>query len=147
MNGTEPILTVAFFRTASGNEPVREWLKSQPREEHRILGEDIKPVQFGCRLECRSFASSTGFVGSPFPPAPSHRTSHLHQRRRPNGLAPRVHQGIADDAAGGCGTCENAAATAMKREHIGSDFDGFLQEDAFWRGARLARSNGRRVAD
>ena len=47
MNGTEPILSVAFFRTGSGNEPVREWIKSLPREERRIIGEDIKTVQFG----------------------------------------------------------------------------------------------------
>src|SRR5438132_5710099 len=50
MNGTEPILSVAFFRTASGNEPVREWLKSLPREERRNIGEDIKTVQFGWPL-------------------------------------------------------------------------------------------------
>ena len=50
MNGQEPILTVAFFRTAAGNEPVREWLKALPREERRILGEDIKTVQFGWPL-------------------------------------------------------------------------------------------------
>ena len=50
MNGTEPILSVAFFRTASGNEPAREWLKSLPREERRIIGEDIKTVQFGWPL-------------------------------------------------------------------------------------------------
>ena len=46
MNGTEPILSVAFFRTASGNEPAREWLKPLPREERRIIGEDLKTVQF-----------------------------------------------------------------------------------------------------
>ena len=50
MNGTEPILAVAFFRTASGNEPVREWLKSLPREERRVIGEDLKTVQFGWPL-------------------------------------------------------------------------------------------------
>ena len=50
MNGIEPILTVAFFRTASGNEPVREWLKSLPREEPRIIGENLKTVQFGWPL-------------------------------------------------------------------------------------------------
>ena len=33
MNGTEPILSVSFFRTASGNEPVREWLRSLPRDQ------------------------------------------------------------------------------------------------------------------
>ena len=50
MNGTEPILSVAFFRTASSNEPVREWLRALPREERRIIGEDIKTVQFGWPL-------------------------------------------------------------------------------------------------
>src|SRR6266481_18868 len=50
MNGTEPSLVVTFFRTASGNEPVREWLKSLPREERRIIGEDIKTVQLGWPL-------------------------------------------------------------------------------------------------
>ena len=50
MNGQEPILSVAFFRTASGNEPTREWLKSLPREERRIIGENIKAVQFGWPL-------------------------------------------------------------------------------------------------
>lgn len=50
MNGHEPILAVAFFRTETGREPVREWLKSLPREERRIIGEDIKTVQFGWPL-------------------------------------------------------------------------------------------------
>jgi phage-related protein len=50
MNGTEPILSAAFFRTAADREPVREWLRSLPREERRIIGEDIKTVQFGWPL-------------------------------------------------------------------------------------------------
>ena len=40
-------LTVVFFRTQRGSEPVREWLKSLPADEKRILGEDIKTAQFG----------------------------------------------------------------------------------------------------
>ena len=47
MDAPEPILFVAFFRTETGREPVREWLKSLPRENRRIIGEDIKTVQFG----------------------------------------------------------------------------------------------------
>ena len=50
MNGQEPILSVAFFRTEAGREPVREWLKSFPREHRKIIGEDIKTVQFGWPL-------------------------------------------------------------------------------------------------
>jgi phage-related protein len=50
MNGQEPILSVAFFRTETGREPVREWVKSLPREQRKIIGEDIKTVQFGWPL-------------------------------------------------------------------------------------------------
>jgi phage-related protein len=50
MDEREPILGVAFFRTETGREPVREWLKSLPREERRSIGEDIKTVQFGWPL-------------------------------------------------------------------------------------------------
>jgi phage-related protein len=39
-------LTVLFFKTEGGNEPVREWLLSLPREERRIIGEDILKVQY-----------------------------------------------------------------------------------------------------
>jgi phage-related protein len=49
MNG-EPALRVAFYRTDSGREPVREWLLSLPRAERRAIGEDIKTVQFGWPL-------------------------------------------------------------------------------------------------
>jgi phage-related protein len=50
MDAPEPILSVAFFRTETGREPVREWLKSLPREHRRIIGEAIKTVQFGWPL-------------------------------------------------------------------------------------------------
>jgi phage-related protein len=43
---TSPILTVVFFRTDSGREPVREWLKSLDKEDRKAIGEDIKLVQF-----------------------------------------------------------------------------------------------------
>jgi phage-related protein len=37
-----------FFRTDSGGEPVREWLKGLPSSEDRKrIGEDIKTVEFG----------------------------------------------------------------------------------------------------
>jgi phage-related protein len=50
METPKQILAVAFFATTSKNEPVREWLRSLPREERRIIGEDIKAVQFGWPL-------------------------------------------------------------------------------------------------
>ena len=39
-------LPAVFFQTEAGREPVREWLKGLPKEERRIIGEDIMTVQF-----------------------------------------------------------------------------------------------------
>lgn len=41
------ILGVRFFRTELGNEPVREWLSNLPRQDRRVIGTDIKTVQYG----------------------------------------------------------------------------------------------------
>jgi len=38
-------LAVVFYRTQSGNEPVREWLKNMAREERHLIGEDLLTVQ------------------------------------------------------------------------------------------------------
>jgi len=43
-------LGVRFFRTARGNEPVREWLNALGRGERRAIGEEIKTVQLGWPL-------------------------------------------------------------------------------------------------
>jgi len=42
----EKILVVSFFLTKSGKEPVRDWLRSLEKEVRKIIGEDIKLVQF-----------------------------------------------------------------------------------------------------
>lgn len=41
----EKMLTVAFYKTAAGNEPVRDWLKGLAREDKKTIGEDIKAVE------------------------------------------------------------------------------------------------------
>lgn len=43
-------LNVVFFRTESGAEPVRRWLKSLAISHKKAIGEDIKTVQFGWPL-------------------------------------------------------------------------------------------------
>jgi hypothetical protein len=45
--GREPILGVSFYRTAAGNEPVRQWLKDLKREDRKSIGQDIKTAQYG----------------------------------------------------------------------------------------------------
>ena len=46
----KPVLSVCFFRTDAGAEPVRAWLKDFPAIDRKIIGEDIKTVQFGWPL-------------------------------------------------------------------------------------------------
>ena len=43
-------LKVLFFRTTSGSEPVRTWLKSLSVDEKKAIGCEIKVVQFGWPL-------------------------------------------------------------------------------------------------
>jgi phage-related protein len=45
-NPNEKTMSVHFFKTHAGNEPVRDWLKLRTREEKRVIGEDIKAVEF-----------------------------------------------------------------------------------------------------
>ena len=39
-----------FFRTEAGNEPVREFLRDLRPEDRKIIGIDIKEIQFGWPL-------------------------------------------------------------------------------------------------
>lgn len=43
-------LEVVFYRTASGKEPVREWLQGFAKEDKKTIGGDIKTVQYGWPL-------------------------------------------------------------------------------------------------
>ncbi|MBF0217123.1 MAG: type II toxin-antitoxin system RelE/ParE family toxin [Candidatus Omnitrophica bacterium] len=46
MNVQHP-LNVFFYRTDTGNEPVRDWLKGLSKSEMKRIGVDIKTVQYG----------------------------------------------------------------------------------------------------
>jgi phage-related protein len=39
-------LKVVFFKTETGNEPVREWLKELSKEDCKVIGTDILTVQY-----------------------------------------------------------------------------------------------------
>jgi len=39
-------LPAAFYQLPSGREPVREWLKALAVEDRKIIGTDIKDVEF-----------------------------------------------------------------------------------------------------
>ena len=39
-------LKVVFFKTDTGNEPVREWLKELSKDDCKVIGADILTVQY-----------------------------------------------------------------------------------------------------
>lgn len=50
MDDENLILQVRFYRSAAGNEPVREWLSELSAEDRKAIGKDIKTVQFSWPL-------------------------------------------------------------------------------------------------
>ena len=46
MNSGLKRLPARFYRSDSGREPVRDWLKGLDADERRIIGEDVKDVEF-----------------------------------------------------------------------------------------------------
>lgn len=46
----DKIITVQFFKTELGNEPVKEWLLSLEKDDRKIIGADIKTAEYGWPL-------------------------------------------------------------------------------------------------
>ncbi|MBW4446413.1 MAG: type II toxin-antitoxin system RelE/ParE family toxin [Spirirestis rafaelensis WJT71-NPBG6] len=44
---TEKRIPAKFYQNENGKEPVRDWLKNLDRQERRLIGADIKTVEFG----------------------------------------------------------------------------------------------------
>jgi len=63
-------LPAAFFALPSGREPVREWLKALPAADRKVIGEDIKDVEFSWPIGmplCRSLGGGLWEVRSDLP--------------------------------------------------------------------------------
>ena len=63
-------IPLAFWRSAAGREPVREWLNELPREDKRTIGRDIAKVQFGWPVGlplCRPLSGGLWEVRSALP--------------------------------------------------------------------------------
>lgn len=44
------IISVNFYKTSQGTEPVRQWLLSLKKDDKKIIGQDVKTVEFGWPL-------------------------------------------------------------------------------------------------
>jgi phage-related protein len=63
-------IPLAFWRSASGREPVREWLSELSRNDRRTIGRDIAKVQFGWPVGlplCRSLGGGLWEMRSSLP--------------------------------------------------------------------------------
>ena len=53
-------ITSLFYESATGKKPVREWLLSLSKEDRKVIGEDIKTVEYGFPIgmpTCRKLGS------------------------------------------------------------------------------------------
>jgi phage-related protein len=41
------VLNIIFYKKSSGGEPVKDWLKSLSKEDMKLIGQDLKTVEFG----------------------------------------------------------------------------------------------------
>ncbi len=63
-------LPAVFYALPSGREPVREWLRTLNAEDRKIIGEDIKDVEFAWPIGlplCRALGSGLWEVRSTLP--------------------------------------------------------------------------------
>ena len=64
------VLPVSFYRLASGREPVREWLQALTIADKRVIGQDLKTVEYGWPVGmplCRSLGEGLWEVRSNLP--------------------------------------------------------------------------------
>lgn len=63
-------IPLAFWRSATGREPVREWLKALGSDDKKAIGRDIAKVQFGWPVGlplCRPLSGGLWEVRSSLP--------------------------------------------------------------------------------
>jgi phage-related protein len=93
-------LSVIFYRTPRGAEPVRDWLNDLPQEHRRTLGHDIGNVEYGWPVGmplCRSLGGGLWEVRTNLP---SHRTARvIFHRSGPHGAAAWFREADAENAA------------------------------------------------
>lgn len=133
---SNPLLSVRFFASSAGNEPVREWLLGLGRDDRRIVGSDIKTAQYGWPLGMPLIRQArAGTVGGPLAHSGRHRQGGVHGEWFRDGAAARVREEVSEDA---CSRPEDGKAAArgpsegvsmVDNKHIGGDLDDFLREE------------------
>src|SRR6266511_4731944 len=86
-------LNAVFLRLESGSEPVREWLKSLPKDERKAIGEGhcLRAVQVADRQTARRSPTRRRLGGSNIADQ-SYRADTIRGRGPAHGTAAWVHQ-------------------------------------------------------
>ena len=125
---------------------MREWLKDLPKNERRIIGEDIMTVQFRWPLGMPlvdNLGSGIWEIRSKLPT--SDRTNFyfsVHPRR--NRSAPRIHQENAKNSTGGQSfssatqKCLHQKQLKLRNKHRGSSFEDFLKQEGLLENVQAA---------
>jgi hypothetical protein len=96
-------LPARFYRSDSGREPVREWLKGLESADRRIIGEDIKEIEFAWPIGMplvRSLGRRIWEVRSSLPHGRISRVLFL-RRAGLHGAPARLHEEDPEDTRAG----------------------------------------------
>lgn len=123
-------MSVHFFRTASGGEPVREWLLSLSKEDRSAIGKDIKTAEYGWPVGmpiCRSMGDGLWEVRSNLE---SDRIARFLFKNKEliliSGFIKKSQKTPKPEL--DLAKIENVRLK-MTNKHIGSSFDDFLEEE------------------
>jgi antitoxin HicB len=124
-----------LLRTAHWPGARSRLVRALDRADRKIIGEDIKDVEFSWPIGmplCRSLWRTVGNAQRVDAREDCAR-GVLHSGKT-DGAAPRLHQENAEDTSGGHGSSvEKEKGDHMKRKgRIGSSFDDFLKEDGIY---------------
>jgi antitoxin HicB len=122
-----------FYRSASGAEPVRDWLLELDKESRKEIGKDIATVEYGWPIGMPTCAPpGAGLYESAdeswWRP---HRARAVLLRFREHRSSARIHQEDPEDAPRRSGTreTETTGSGTMNSERIGSSFVDFLNDE------------------
>lgn len=126
-----------FYRAASGNEPVREWLKTLDVADRKIVGQDIAIAEFGWPVGmpvCRPLGNGLYEIRSDLA---SHRIARVIfvRCRAEHGAAAWFHQEDAEDIevriGPGADAKEGDGIMTKKKKtgRVGSSFSDYLKDE------------------
>ena len=134
------MLRVIFYRSESGAEPVREWLKELQREDRKTIG---RYQDRSVRLAPRHAAypeDGKGPLGNQVKHQGRYSENVLHGRERYHGAASWVCQKSQETPLNELQTARrrlrNIIGVNMKNKHLGGNFDDFLKEQDLLAGAK-----------